>query len=175
MKTISNLYPYHAETKNTTMPFITAAASVPVIATAVWTGVAAVLVNQPNIGDIWAVLGAGLGAICALIEARANNRTIWETLSVFVGSSAIGSFGPAILYGAMFWIGWISPELESVITWQWWSAAGFFFALNAWLIIHRVNKRILAAIDERCRNAMHPYKPRRNSLPTETRQFDEYE
>lgn len=121
------------------MPIITAIASLPVLASIMWTCMMGVIVARPDSSDLYACLGAGLASICTLIEARGNGRTVAETIRVFIGSAASGIFLPGVLYTALQWKGWLSPEAEKYVVWQWWAAAGFFFALNGWGALHLLN------------------------------------
>lgn len=135
------------------MPLITAAASLPVIASLIWAGVIAAIVNRPESSDLYACLGAGLASICALIEARGNGRSVGETIRVFIGSAAAGVFGPGMLHGFVKWKGWLSVETEVFLTWQWWAASGFFFALNGWGVLHLVN----AALQKRAQKLLRDW------------------
>jgi hypothetical protein len=129
--------------KTETMPIITAAASIPVLATSVWTVILAIVVNRPESADLYACLGAALASICTLIEARGNGRTVAQTITVFIGSAGCGTLAPGMLYSALRWKGWLSPDAEQYIIWQMWAAAGFFFAINGWAMAHTLNKRLV--------------------------------
>lgn len=113
----------------------------------VWTGIIAMMASRPDSGDAWCVAGAGLAAICALIEARGKGRTTAQTISVFIISSVVGSVGPGIFYSFLRWRGWIAPDSDQFILWQSWAGAGFFFGLNAWWVTHLVNRRIRRKIE----------------------------
>ena len=168
MKSTLALPNFSARTRWEPMPIITAASSVPVIAAAIWTALMAIVIRAPEIGDAYAILGAGAGSICAIIEARAKGRASWETLGAFIVSAAAGSFGPSVAFGLMKWLQWIPQDLEAVITWQWWAAAGFVMSLNGWLVIHLVNQKILRWISERNRYAVNRpdlYPRRRRRRP----------
>lgn len=121
------------------MPIISAAASIPVIATLMWAGVMAAIVQKPESSDLYACLGAGLASVCALIEARGNGRSVGETIRVFIGSAVAGVFGPGALHSFLAWKGWLAPEAETFLTWHWWAITGFFLALNGWAGLHAVN------------------------------------
>lgn len=154
MKNTSVLPAHYLPAKRDFMPVITAAASIPVVATFVWTYVLAIVARQPEIGDLYAIVGAGMGSICVLVEARARARSLYETLSAFIGSGAVGSFGPAIVYALLRWKGILSDDFEKIVTWHFWSAAGFVAAMNGWLVIHQVNKRVRKWLDDRSTKRM---------------------
>lgn len=115
----------------------------------VWTCVVSILIRQPDASDSYAIAGAGLAAVCALIEARSKARTGWETISVFITASVIGTCAPSIAFGILKYWGWISEKLEDNMAWQWWAAGGFFCGLNGWFATHFVNQKIRAWIDSR--------------------------
>lgn len=121
------------------MPILTATVTIPVLASIVWTAIVAVIIRQPELSDSYAIAGAGLAAVCALIEARSKARNAWETISVFIISSVVGSCAPSIIFSILHFWGWIPAALEENMSWQWWGAAGFFCAINGWLIMHHLN------------------------------------
>lgn len=142
MKTSAALsYPFRSRSVGKT-ELMLALSSVPVMASLIFGGMVGAVVAQPQSADLYAVLGAGLASICVLAEARAKGRSLWEMLSAFIGASAAGSFGPGILHGMLRWKGWLTPESDALLTWQYYAATGFFFAANGWWLIHQFNRRL---------------------------------
>lgn len=103
-----------------------------VILTAICAAVASAgAVMLPDQRDAFAVSGAMLGSVLAVLEALKRGRDFRHLASVFIASSAIGGFGPG---AAIHWL--IIPEKIDEITWHVWSAAGFVFALAGWATTH---------------------------------------
>jgi predicted membrane protein len=122
------------------MPITTAICSIPVFAALLAMPVASVIVNHPGAADAYAVLGAMIGSIMALVEARKKDRSIAHTLSVFLGSASMGAFLPGIAYQMGIWRGWLSVESLPYITWQAWAAAGVGCGLFGWGVLHLVSR-----------------------------------
>lgn len=114
--------------------------STPALAAICFLPVLAVVVKAPESADVYAVVGAFLVSITALIEARQKGRGTGDTIRVFIGTAAMGSMLPGLLFGLAMWQGWVSPELQGHLTWHFWAFAGFFCGLNGWGIIYKVNR-----------------------------------
>lgn len=137
----STAVPYQ-QARREPMPIITAAVSIPVVATALWSLACwIVIAAAPHEGGrILAVLGAGPGSIIALLEARAKGRSLADTARVFLGSGALGMFGPGVAFGVLrYWVKWIPDEALPFITWEFWAMAGMLFSLFGWVLLHKVN------------------------------------
>lgn len=91
--------------------------------------VAAVVRNIPMANDIVAVIGAILATVIVILEARKKDRTLANTITLFIGSSLIGSITP----GALFYNVW--PERAESFTWHIWISLGFAAGLIGWLIV----------------------------------------
>lgn len=121
------------------MPLITAVCSVPVIAAVAALPVIGVVVSHPSSSDAYTVLGAVLASIVALIEARKKDRELSHTISVFLGSAAMGSFLPGIFYQIALWRQWLTESTTHFLTWQVWAFAGLLCGLNGWAMLHVIN------------------------------------
>jgi hypothetical protein len=120
------------------MPLVTAALSIPVIATILSLPAAAIVIEQPTFNDSYALLGAILASLITLIEGRHRGRPLLPLVANFLGSAAAGSFFPNIAFLLLVQWGWIEPAKHAwARTWHAWSAAGFVCGMNGWWIIHR--------------------------------------
>lgn len=134
------------------MPLVTAAISLPVLAMILAVPAAAVVIEQPNASDAYAILGAILASVITLMEARYKSRPFLPSVANFLGSAAAGSFFPAIGYFILMQWGWISPEKHLwARTWQAWAAAGFVCGLNGWWLIHR-GSSVLKSLETLAKN-----------------------
>lgn len=158
------------------MPIITAAVSIPVLAAALWALASAIVIGAGDAlhgnGSIYAVLGAGPGSIIVLLEARAKARSLADTARVFLGSGALGMFGPGILFGILrYWWKLIPDEALPFITWEFWAGAGLLFALFGWGLLARFN----LALEKRTDSLLHLkgrdyYEP--ENMPRSARRAD---
>ena len=122
---------------------VVVAAGFPVLATT-----QAAQASGPGHGDIYAVLGAAAASILVLLEGDGKNRR--QLAALFLSSVACGAFIPGLAVQIAFWRGWI--EANSVLSWNVWAIAGFFFGLMGWGIIHyamAVGTRLLAKHSEK--------------------------
>lgn len=122
------------------MPLVTAAMSLPVLAMILAVAPAAIVIEQPTASDSYAILGAILVSVIALMEARHKGRPFLPSVANFLGSAFAGSSFPTIAYFILVQWGWIHPEKHLwARTWQAWAAAGFISGLNGWWLIHRAS------------------------------------
>ncbi len=84
--------------------------------------------STPGPKDMYAVIGAMLATVIAILEARKQDRSFANTVCVFIGSSFIGG----ILPGVMFLNIW--PERALTFTWHVWAFIGFGFGLIGWTL-----------------------------------------
>ncbi len=121
------------------MPLATAICGLPVLAALLSLPCVAVVVHNPDSGDAYAVLGAIIASILALIEARKKDRELGHTLSVFLGSASMGSIVPGLVYHAAVWRGWVPRDSQQLMPWQVWAFGGLLFGLNGWGLLHVAN------------------------------------
>ena len=121
------------------LPVLLAAMSLPTLTVAA--------VRGPAADDIYAVLGAVLAAILALMDAVQKRRDHFHAASTFLGSSVIGALAPGPVYQLLVHMALIPKENTLFNLWQTWAIAGFFFGLNGWFLIHKTNDRIRDFID----------------------------
>lgn len=121
------------------LPVLLAAMSLPTLTIAA--------VKGPATDDIYAVLGAVLAAILALMDAVQKKRDYFHAASTFLGSSVIGALAPGPVYHLMGYMQLIKVDAVIWTLWQTWAIAGFFFGLNGWFIIHKANDRIRDFVD----------------------------
>lgn len=118
----------------------------------------------PGHTDMSAVLGAVLASAITVLEARKSDRTLGNTVSVFIASATVGSIAP----GAVLGTAW--PDLASRFTWQAWAGLGFFCGLLAWSLVLAVlvvaNRRIKPALD-RFADRFAPDEPPSSAPPGE--------
>lgn len=126
------------------MPLVTALCSLTVISALLTLPAAGVVIaNAPAANnDICAVLGALIASVLTLIEARKKDRSISHTISVFLGTASVGAFLPGIAVQIASLRGWIAEDTATSLTWQVWSFAGLVGGMNAWWIIHGVNRAL---------------------------------
>lgn len=122
------------------LPVILAAMSLPTVAV--------IAVKGPGVDDIYAVLGAIIASILAVMEALQKRRDYFHAVSTFLGSAVIGAFAPGPVYHLLAYMK-VIPENAAVFgLWQTWAIAGFAFGLNGWYIIHKGNDRIKDFVDK---------------------------
>lgn len=121
------------------LPVLLAAMSLPTLTVAA--------VRGPAADDIYAVMGAVLAAILALMDAVQKRRDHFHAASTFLGSSVIGALAPGPVYQLLVHMAFIPKETSLFNLWQTWAIAGFFFGLNGWFLIHKTNDRIRDFID----------------------------
>lgn len=123
------------------MPLTAAICSVPVFAAMLCLPAGLVITSStPVSSDIYAVLGAMIASILALVEARKKDRTVGHTISVFVGSASVGSFLPGVLVYLAKEKGWMDASTVEGIIWQGWALMGILCGLNAWWLLHGANR-----------------------------------
>lgn len=122
------------------LPVLLAAMSLPTLTVAA--------VKGPAADDIYAVLGAVLAAILALMDAVQKRRDYFHAASTFLGSSVIGALAPGPVYHLFGYMQLIKTDAALWTLWQTWAITGFFFGLNGWFIIHKLNDRIREFIDK---------------------------
>lgn len=122
------------------LPVLLAAMSLPTLTIAA--------VRGPAADDIYAVMGAVLAAILALMDAVQKRRDYFHAASTFLGSSVIGALAPGPVYHLLSYIKLIPADAVIFTLWQTWAIAGFFFGLNGWFLIHKTNDRIREFIDK---------------------------
>lgn len=128
-------------TPKTPMPIVTAICSIPVLSALLSMPVATIVVAvAPASADICAVLGALIASVLTLIEARKKDRTIGHTISVFLGTASVGAFLPGLLMQLAVHRGWLTAETVAAFGWQAWAFAGLVLGMNAWWILHGINR-----------------------------------
>jgi predicted membrane protein len=128
----------HRTTRRKPMPLLTAALTIPVIATAFALPATALIIEQPRAVDMYAALGAILASLIALIEARYKGRDFGPAMSNFLACAVAGSLAPKLVYLLLLQWGWITAEAHIVRAWEAWAAAGFMLGMNGWWLIHKV-------------------------------------
>lgn len=126
----------------TPMPIVTAITSLPVLIALLTVPASGVVIaTAPGAtNDICAVLGALIASVLTLIEARKKDRSIGHTISVFLGTGSVGSFLPGLLMQLAVHRGWLTAETASAFGWQAWAFAGLVLGMNAWWILHGINR-----------------------------------
>lgn len=125
------------------MPLVTAICSIPVLSALLSLPVATIVVAvAPASADICAVLGALIASVLTLIEARKKDRSIGHTISVFLGTGSVGSFLPGLLMQFAVHKGWLTAETVAALAWQAWAFAGLILGMNAWWILHGINRAL---------------------------------
>lgn len=128
------------------MPIIAAALTIPVLATALAIPATALVIEQPRVTDVYAVLGAILASLISLIEARYKGREFGPSLTNFLASAAAGSFAPKIAFLCLVQIEALTHDSVIVRAWEAWAAAGFICGLNGWFVIHRASSALKALL-----------------------------
>lgn len=83
-----------------------------------------------------------MAATCiTVIEARKKDRSLGHTISVFIGSSFVGTFTPGLV--VFYW--W--PTKMHALPWQAWAAGGFFSGLCGWAAVLAVPKIFISIKD----------------------------
>lgn len=136
-----------------------------IILTAVGAAIASAgAVMLPDQRDAFAVSGAMLGSVLAVLEALKRGRDFRHLASVFIASSAIGGFGPG---ATIHWM--IAADKIDEITWHVWSAAGFVFALAGWATTHACMsvfmRRIPTMIEKQVDRFDPPSRPTKHEDP----------
>lgn len=131
------------------MPIATSFSVLPVILAAMsLPTVAVIAVKGPGVDDIYAVLGAIIASILAVMDTIQKRKEYFHVVSAFLGSSVIGSFAPGVIYHTLSYAKMI-PENASVFgIWQTWAISGFLFGLNGWYIIHKTSDRLRDFVDK---------------------------
>lgn len=135
------------------MPISAAICSLPVIAAAFSLPIAAVVVSHPEAPDIYAILGAIVAAIMALIEARLKDRSVSHTLGVFLGTVSVGAIMPGLLFQIARWKGWVAADTLQYVTWHAWAGAGLICGLPAWGLLHLLHRWMIRAGEHFARKA----------------------
>lgn len=130
------------------MPILTAAITLPVLATALAIPAMTVVIEEPRRADIYAVLGAILASLIALIEARYKARDLGPAVTNFLACAAAGAFAPKLLFLALLQSGWLTAEAPLVRAWEAWAAAGFLLGMNGWWLIHRATAALKSLLPQ---------------------------
>jgi hypothetical protein len=96
---------------------------VPVIAT---------VIAEPDRSDVYAVIGAMLGAFLGFLKARAHHKNWLDTSYIVVLRSTVGACGPGALVAVAPVVlpDSVAPLLRD-LTWHTFAGLGFVFSLNA--------------------------------------------
>ena len=78
--------------------------------------------------DSWAAVGAMLGTVVAVLEARKKDRSLASTVTVVITSAVSGAVAP----GAVV-LNWF-PQYAN-ISWHVWAGLGFGTSLVGWAIV----------------------------------------
>jgi len=122
------------------LPFILAAMSLPTFAV--------IAVKGPGVDDIYAVLGAVVASILAVMESLQKRRDYFHAVSTFLGSAVVGAFAPGPVYYLLAHLKWIPADAAMFGLWQTWAIAGFIFGLNGWYLIHKTSDRLRDFVDK---------------------------
>jgi predicted membrane protein len=109
--------------------------------------VAVIVVKGPGVDDIYAVLGAVVASILAVMESLQKRRDYFHAVSMFLGSGFVGAFAPGPVYHLLSHLKWIPADAAMFGLWQTWAIAGFIFGLNGWYFIHKTSDRLRDFID----------------------------
>jgi len=133
-----------APTRTHSMPLVIALSSLPVVVSMLTLPVASIVIAEAPAAanDICAVLGALIASVLTLVEARKKDRTIGHTISVFLGTASVGAFLPGIIVQVALMQGWLPEESVKHIGWQAWAMGGLVFGMNAWWLLHGINRLI---------------------------------
>lgn len=104
-------------------------------------------VKGPATDDIYAVMGAVIASILAVMESFQKKREYFHAASTFLGSAVIGAFAPGPLYHILGYLGIVSPDAQVWKLWQTWALCGFLMGLNGWFIIHKSSDHLRSFID----------------------------
>jgi hypothetical protein len=131
------------------MPLTTSLSILPVILAAMsLPTVAVIAVKGPIVDDIYAVLGAIVASILAVMESLQKRRDYFNAVSTFLGSAVVGAFAPGVVYHTLSYMKWIPADAAVFGLWQTWAISGFLFGLNGWYIIHKTNDRLRDFVDK---------------------------
>jgi hypothetical protein len=119
----------------------------PLIAAMSLPTVAIAAVKGPATDDIYAVIGAVIASILAVMDAMQKKRDHFQVASNFLGSAVIGAFAPGILFHTFSYMKIIEPNAQVWMLWQTWAFCGFLMGMNGWFIINRLNDRLRDFID----------------------------
>ncbi len=126
-------------TSMTMLPVLLAAMSLPAVTIAA--------VRGPAADDIYAVMGAVIASILAVMEAIQKRRDYFHLVSTFLGSAAIGALVPGPAFHLLSHMGVIKAESTVFTLWQTWAVSGFLLGLNGWWLIHKLNDRLKDFVD----------------------------
>ena len=135
--TIGALPVNHRITRRKPMPLLTAALTIPVIATSFALPAAVLIIEEPRRVDMYSVLGAILASLIALIEARYKGKDFRPAMMNFLACAIAGSVAPKLVFLTMLQWGWVTTENPLVRAWEAWAAAGFLLGMNGWWLIHQ--------------------------------------
>jgi predicted membrane protein len=110
--------------------------------------VAVIAVRAPGVDDIYAVLGAVVASILAVMESLQKRRDYFHAVSTFLGSGFVGAFAPGPVYHLLAHLKWIPADAAMFGLWQTWAIAGFVFGLNGWYLIHKTSDRLRDFVDK---------------------------
>jgi predicted membrane protein len=119
----------------------------PMIAAMSLPTVAVIVVKGPGVDDIYAVLGAVVASILAVMESLQKRRDYFHAVSMFLGSGFVGAFAPGPVYHLLAHLKWIPADAAMFGLWQTWAIAGFISGLNGWYLIHKTSDRLRDFID----------------------------
>lgn len=91
--------------------------------------VVAVVRSVPVRNDIVAVIGALIGGVIVVMEARKKDRTFANSVVLFTSSTFIGGVTPGVLFGNVW------PDLADRFTWHVWISLGFLTSLVGWVLV----------------------------------------
>ncbi len=135
----------HIPAKRKPMPLVSAALTIPVLATAFALPAAALVIEEPRRVDAYAILGAILASLIALIEARYKGKDFRLAMTNFMACAIAGSLAPKMAFLMIVQWGWITAENPLVRAWETWAAAGFMLGMNGWWLIHKASALIKGA------------------------------
>jgi predicted membrane protein len=85
--------------------------------------------SGPDTRDAWAMTGAMLGTVIAVLEARKKDRSLASTVTVVIASAFSGAVAPGLVVANWF------PQFAERMTWHLWSASGFAASVVGWAFV----------------------------------------
>lgn len=108
--------------------------------------IAGVVVSQPGGGDVYAMVGAFIAAVCTLFNAYEMRRSAYSKATLFIGSATVGCIGPGLAIYTMEAEGWAT---EQTLTWHAWAGLGLIFGLSGWGALHTFLRGVSSYLERR--------------------------
>jgi hypothetical protein len=110
---------------------------------------ASMVVSGFGSNDHYAVIGAAVAAVIAVVAVRRYDQTLPNALCVVLGSFVCGVTIPGVFINTLTWKGILDVPSHQYISWHMWTLLGLMCGLTGWAIcqaVYQVSTKLIPSI-----------------------------